>query len=242
MSSARRTQRELCEKAKREIVTVLQDSLCMGKLPHGTIKATLQKGSTKSLKKGRVGRKARYTTDEIKAAIQEVPHQQRSTMRDLSDATGISAFTLNKALKTGVVQRRSTRLKTLLTDANKYERLDFYCAHLVLSRSAIDEYLVAVAEGNGSSSDETTRTGSPSEVPFSGMWDVVHLDEKWFNADKDRRKVYLVDGEEVKPRGCKSKRFLPKVMFLCAVARPQPALGFDVKIGLWPFVAAAARS
>ncbi|ETW02180.1 hypothetical protein H310_05748 [Aphanomyces invadans] len=68
------------------------------------------------------------------------------------------------------------------------------------------------------------------------MWEVVHLDEKWFNADKDCHKEYLVEGEEVQPRACKSKRFIPNVMFLCAVARPQKDVGFDGKIGLWPFV------
>ncbi len=37
----------------------------------------------------------------------------------------------------------------------------------------------------------------------------VHLDEKWFNADKDRRKVYVTEGEEVPHRSCKKKRFMP---------------------------------
>ncbi|ETV94149.1 hypothetical protein H310_12149 [Aphanomyces invadans] len=68
------------------------------------------------------------------------------------------------------------------------------------------------------------------------MWDVVLLDEKWFNADKDCRKEYLLEGEEVPRRACKSKGFITKVMFLCAVARPQMDIGVDEKIGLWPFV------
>ncbi|KAF0701882.1 hypothetical protein AaE_016263 [Aphanomyces astaci] len=80
------------------------------------------------------------------------------------------------------------------------------------------------------------------------MIDVVHLDEKWFNADKDLRKVYLTKGETPKGRACKSKRFIPKVMFLAAVARPQfnadGNLVFDGKIGMWPFITMtpAARS
>ncbi|KAF0735417.1 hypothetical protein Ae201684_008107 [Aphanomyces euteiches] len=62
------------------------------------------------------------------------------------------------------------------------------------------------------------------------MWDVVHMDEKWFNADQDRRKVYLTPDETVEHRTTKSKRFIPKVMFLAAVAR------------MWPFaVQAPAR-
>ncbi|KAH9095054.1 hypothetical protein LEN26_017931 [Aphanomyces euteiches] len=72
------------------------------------------------------------------------------------------------------------------------------------------------------------------------MWDVVHHDEKWFNADKDRRKVYLAPGEAIDRRECKSKRFIPKVMFLAAVARPRfdedGSCVFDGKVGMWPIV------
>ncbi|RHY23533.1 hypothetical protein DYB32_009153 [Aphanomyces invadans] len=77
---------------------------------------------------------------------------------------------------------------------------------------------------------------------------VVHLDEKWFNADKDRRKVYLTKGETVSRRVCKSKRFISKVIFLVAVARPRMdedrGVMFDGKIGMWPVVKylPAARS
>ncbi|KAF0682365.1 Aste57867_25503 [Aphanomyces stellatus] len=66
------------------------------------------------------------------------------------------------------------------------------------------------------------------------MRDVVHLDEKWFNADKDRRKVYVAPNEDLPRCACKSKRFIPRVMFLAAIARPRD--GFDGKIGMWPFV------
>ncbi|KAF0709448.1 hypothetical protein AaE_012882 [Aphanomyces astaci] len=72
------------------------------------------------------------------------------------------------------------------------------------------------------------------------MWDIVHLDEKCFNADKDRRKVYVVKGQSVRNRACKSKRFIPKVMFLAAVPRPrfdhERGVMFDGKIGMWPCV------
>ncbi|ETV71519.1 hypothetical protein H257_13182 [Aphanomyces astaci] len=77
---------------------------------------------------------------------------------------------------------------------------------------------------------------------------IVHLDEKWFNADKDHRKVYLTKGEAPEGRACKSKRFLPKVIFLAAVTRPQYDAGgnlvFDGEIGMWPFITKtpAARS
>ncbi|RHZ22826.1 hypothetical protein DYB26_012958 [Aphanomyces astaci] len=72
------------------------------------------------------------------------------------------------------------------------------------------------------------------------MWDVVHLDEKWFNADKNIRKVYLTAGEEPEQRASSSKRFVSKVMFLAAVARPRydeaRGMYFDGKLGIWPFL------
>ncbi|ETV89023.1 hypothetical protein H257_00427 [Aphanomyces astaci] len=86
-------------------------------------------------------------------------------------------------------------------------------------------------------------TGQPGDLEdfeFTHMWDVVHLDEKWFNSDKDRRKVYLTKRETPRRRSCKSKLFLPKVMFLAAVARPRWDIDrdsdFDGNIGMWPFV------
>ncbi|KAF0717578.1 Aste57867_2223 [Aphanomyces stellatus] len=65
-------------------------------------------------------------------------------------------------------------------------------------------------------------------------------DEKWFNADKNARKVYLTEGEEPIQRAWKSKCFIPKVLFLAAIARPrfdeERGANFDGKIGMWPIV------
>ncbi|ETW07099.1 hypothetical protein H310_01742 [Aphanomyces invadans] len=70
------------------------------------------------------------------------------------------------------------------------------------------------------------------------MWGVVHLDEKWFNAYKDRQKVHLVKGQTIGRRTSKSKRFIAKVMFLAAVSHPrfdcERGVMFDGKFGMWP--------
>ncbi|RHY01019.1 hypothetical protein DYB36_012184 [Aphanomyces astaci] len=63
----------------------------------------LQARSLKSLKKGRVGRKHRHKIQEIIAKIREVPQGQRTTMRDLSKATGLSISTLSRALHKGTM-------------------------------------------------------------------------------------------------------------------------------------------
>ncbi|CAM9736686.1 unnamed protein product [Discosporangium mesarthrocarpum] len=80
------------------------------------------------------------------------------------------------------------------------------------------------------------------------MYDWVHVDEKWFYEMKDGRGIYLHPEEDVPklPRA-QNKRFITKVMFLAAVARPRmisDGVWFDGKIGIWPIVdtVAAMRS
>lgn len=72
------------------------------------------------------------------------------------------------------------------------------------------------------------------------MYDVVHIDEKWFNLYKSSTKFYLTQDEQLPYRSCPNKRYIGKVMFLAAVARPrydsQKRRFFDGKIGIWPIV------
>ncbi|KAF0683218.1 hypothetical protein As57867_024640, partial [Aphanomyces stellatus] len=215
-----------------------------GKLAHGAIgytasqfnlhrtivsriwKAFQRQGLAPSLKAGRVGRKPIYTPALVKSTLRELPQSLRSTMRDMSEATGIPIGSIHRSLKAGTIQRRTSRIKPLLNDNNKAERLAF-CRPCGPHSSRF------AASGAG-------EAGSPETPEFDDMWDVVHLDEKWFNVDKDVRKVYLTEGEEPDNRARKSKRFIPKVMFLAAVSRPRydnvRGENFDGKIGMWPIV------
>ncbi|KAH7836835.1 hypothetical protein Vadar_006228 [Vaccinium darrowii] len=60
-----------------------------------------------------------------------------------------------------------------------------------------------------------------SQPIFKDMYNYVHVDEKWFFLSRESEKFYLLP-EEREPLGtCKSKRFITKVMFLAAVARPR---------------------
>ncbi|XP_042026328.1 uncharacterized protein LOC121773514 [Salvia splendens] len=49
---------------------------------------------------------------------------------------------------------------------------------------------------------------------------IFHIDEKWFYLTKSADRYYLLSDEEEPQRSCRSKRFITKVMFLCAVGRP----------------------
>ncbi|RQM20095.1 hypothetical protein B5M09_010883 [Aphanomyces astaci] len=189
-------------------------------------------GSKASKKKGRVGPKPRHSPAEVTEIVRSVPARDRSTMHDMASSTGISVSTLCRQLKSGTINRRSSRLKPLLTDTNKIERLAFCRDHVNIQLDVMNDYLSSRARDAAGAVESREPAESPgtAEFDFSDMWDVVHLDEKWFNADKDCRKTYLTRREVHERRACKSKRFIPKVKFLAAVARPRLDEGFDGKL------------
>lgn len=61
----------------------------------------------------------------------------------------------------------------------------------------------------------------PKNPVFKGLFDVVFIDEKWFYLTKKTHNCYGLPDEEEHLRVCKSKNFIPKLMFLCAVTRPR---------------------
>ncbi|XP_028058557.1 uncharacterized protein LOC114262392 [Camellia sinensis] len=83
------------------------------------------------------------------------------------------------------------------------------------------------------------RNSLQGQPMFNSMYDYVHIDEKWFYISKEAERYYLLPEEEEPHRCCKSKRFITKVMFLAAVARPRfdenKNEEFSGKIGIWPF-------
>ncbi|RHY84433.1 hypothetical protein DYB35_007058 [Aphanomyces astaci] len=210
-----------------DVIRHLHQRSTLGKLTRGAIASTAsvfkvhrstisriwkayhQNALLPSLKAGRVGRPTVYTPEVVASTVRELPQSLRSTMRDMSEATGIPLPSLHRALKAGTIQRRSTRIKPLLTDENRAERLAF-------CRSLVPPVLTARVP--------------PQAAPA----------KPWFNADKNIRKVYLTAGEEPEQRAWSSKRFVPKVMFLAAVAPPRydeaRGMYFDGNLGIWPFL------
>ena len=83
----------------------------------------------------------------------------------------------------------------------------------------------------------TTLRGGPR---MNDMFNVVHIDEKWVHLTKVKQKIYLLPHEVGPERNTQSKKIIPKIMFLCAAARPRfdtsKSQYFDSKIGLWPFI------
>lgn len=56
---------------------------------------------------------------------------------------------------------------------------------------------------------------------IDSMYNVVHVDEKWFNHDTAQRRYYLTADEEPPHRVRHSARFIEKSMFLVGVAKPR---------------------
>lgn len=155
--------------------------------------------------------------------IQEIPLSRRTTLDSLSCALNVGKTTLFRNLKLGNIRRHSNAIKPFLKEENKRTRLQF---------------CISMLERNTLAHDPT----------FVDMYNVVHIDEKWFYMTKKLETYYLLPDEEDPLRTCKSKNFIGKVMFLAAIARPRfDAEGneiFSGKIGIFPFVTkeAAKRS
>lgn len=142
--------------------------------------------------------------------IKDIPLKQRGTLRSLSHACNIPASSLCRLMKEGDLKRITSTVKPTLTEKNKVERLMFASKFVM---------------PNGT---------------FHSMFDYVHIDEKWFYLTHVKRNYYLLPEESTPKRSCKSKRFITKVMFMAAVARPQYDAHrkryFNGKIGVWPFI------
>ena len=158
------------------------------------------------------GRSGRKRKDwsEELDSMRSIELNRRSTLRSLSYATGIPKTTLFRMMNDGHVKRISSTVKPTLTEQNKLERLQFCLRHV-----------------------------RPNGI-FCDMYDYVHIDEKWFYITETKKSYYLLADEEPPERSCKSKRFITKVMFMAAVARPQydshRKCYFDGRVGIWPFV------
>jgi hypothetical protein len=80
----------------------------------------------------------------------------------------------------------------------------------------------------------------PNEPKFIEMYNIIHMDEKWFNITSKYMKYYMLPEEDDPYRTIHNKNRIGKVMFLSAVGRPiYDDAGnylFDGKLGVWPFV------
>ncbi|XP_063942703.1 uncharacterized protein LOC135150363 [Daucus carota subsp. sativus] len=146
--------------------------------------------------------------------VKSIPLKLRTNIRTLACQLGASKSMVHRLVRKGKIKSHSNALKPFLTSSNMVDRVKFVLNHI----------------------EPLTLYTSPSYV---GMYNVVHIDEKWFYMTRHAQKFYMLPCEEELHRTCKSKRFITKVMFMSAIARPRynedGVCTFDGKIGIFPF-------
>ena len=171
-----------------------------------------------SQKKSNSGRPILYNREDLQEAMEDIPAFERGNLRSLAKRLGVSVKVVWKMkIEERVIHPHTNSIKPFLTDEHKLHRLAYAADHI------------------------KTDDGEPR---WDGMYKEIHVDEKWFFISRETQRVYLTqnekDNEDVPYRTCKSKRFMIKVMFLCAVARPRfndnGECTFDGMIGCWPFI------
>ena len=147
-------------------------------------------------------------------AIERLPLQKRSSIRTLAEGINCSKSTVGRWINDKHIKAHTNAIKPELSEVNKDSRLCF-------SLQALDVHM----------EKETAN--------FKSMHNVVHIDEKFFYMTKACHRFYLTPTETEPHRTCKSKNYIPKIMFMCAISRPMwdndGVLLFDGKIGIFPF-------
>ena len=159
------------------------------------------------------GRKALHDQRALQASLRRVPFSLRTSIADAANALDIPVSSFRYSLvRQGFAVRHSNHIKPHLSDVNKEARVNW-----------VLQFIHSNVDGT-----------------MSLMYDMVHIDEKWFDLS-NKVNHYYVDPKEVTPhRTITNGNRIPKVMFLTAVARPRFDLTtgrmFDGKIGCWAFV------
>ncbi|KAL6535084.1 hypothetical protein OROMI_026458 [Orobanche minor] len=162
-------------------------------------------------KKGRCGRKAKGFDLEL---LQAIPIEKRTTIRALAEALGISHSTVYRLLKSGQLRAHTNSIKPGLRHHHKKQRVDYILQSII--------------------------PGNIRRLPkFSAMYNIVHIDEKWFFMSQETQMFYSFPWESDPYRSCQSKRFISKVMFLAGIATPHVKADgevlWDGKIAIFPF-------
>jgi hypothetical protein len=151
-------------------------------------------------KKGSVGRKKAHDRQVLGELAANVPVLERGTIRNLATAINIPKSTVHRLVEEGLFRPHTSDIKPLLNQKQKEARLCF-------ATSKID---VRSLSDNPENSWQ-----------YVGMFNEVHVDEKWFNETFETRRMFLVKDEPEPERKTRHKGRIPKIMFICPQARPR---------------------
>jgi protease II len=147
--------------------------------------------------------------------VEVIPLHRRCSIRSLAHSLGMPSSTVHRMFKDGFLRRHSNSLKPYLREENKKERLK-WCLSML--------------------DDHTLQT----QPKFKEMKNIIHQDEKWFNATRKSVTYYMTNNEEDPHRTVRNKNYIENVMFFCAVGNPQfdeeGNCTFDGMLGIWPFI------
>ncbi|WVZ55812.1 hypothetical protein U9M48_006423 [Paspalum notatum var. saurae] len=163
-------------------------------------------------KNGKLGKKdTTIVSQQFGVKLQTVQRIWRQ--EDVSRELGISKSRIQRYLRKGLIRRHSSSIKPYLTEDNRKARLK-WCIDMI-------------------------EEGGLDAPKFKDLFDFVFIDEKWFYLHQKSERYYLLPCEDEPHRTCKNKNYIPRIMFLCVVARPRFRDGvcvFDGKIGCFPLV------
>jgi hypothetical protein len=190
----------------------------ISKIPLRTVQDIWKKAKEKGGVEGILSKKpkncGRKRIDFDPEALKQIEPRFRTTLGDVASRLNMSRTTLWKRLKEGKLRKHTNAIKSTLTDENQRRRVQ-WCL------------------------DSFDPTSLPEEPTFSGMYRIVHIDEKFFYRTRKSQNFYLALDEPEPERVTKNKNYIEKVMFVAAVARPRYDVDgtetFDGKIGIWPF-------
>ncbi|KAK9732975.1 hypothetical protein RND81_04G035300 [Saponaria officinalis] len=236
----------LAEERRSEIATYLLEKSGNRKLPRGVITEAAARYNVKNrsisniwrlakkqrlvgealdVKSGRIGNKNKKRILQNIEHIKSLDYSLRDTIERVALNTGVSVGTAHSWVKNGLLKPHSSPLHPKLSDLNMEQRLLYSLKSLVVKQEHEELF--------------DLNNLPVTEIMFNEMRNTIHIDEKWFYITQDNQKIYIVDGEELPYRICQSKRYITKVMFMCAVSRPiydvEGELIFDGKIGMFPF-------
>ncbi|KAL3668561.1 hypothetical protein V7S43_019051 [Phytophthora oleae] len=107
---------------------------------------------------GASGRK-RADRDDLLERIAAIPFRRRMTQQSLPSELGVARSVVRDAVAQGKLLHHSSTIHPLLTKENKHARIRHAIRHVI---------------------------HGPEGSHFSPMYNVVHVNEKWFNEDTDR--------------------------------------------------------
>ncbi|CAM9334789.1 unnamed protein product, partial [Heterosigma akashiwo] len=148
------------------------------------------------------GRKRVMDTPEFRRRFKAVPKDQRMTIRQAVESTGIPYNIIKKMMKKKVAKKKASRVKPYLTPVHRYLRLK-WC----LGRT---ERLLGAGRSRRMGGGVRILTG----------WNVYHVDEKNFELTRRTQKSICLDDESPMKRHVVHKSHIPKLMFLACTTRP----------------------